>query len=384
MGLDEPGHAWEIWAAGAFCALGLAFAWWSAPAGDTRRRLGLAAAWLVVSLTAYKSGFVRHSPGHTSIFFSTIICCLPAFARPPQGRLTAALALGMPLVAQFGSLGWGPQNYVQPKARPQALVHEARMLLPGGGTRDHIAAARNNVLAAFQVDQGSLDAIGTRSVHVDPVDALVAWAAELQWRPEPVFQAYGAYTAALDRVNADALAGPRAPDRILSHVFTPLDFRNRAWESPAEKVALLCRYRALHTSGGWQVLGRAGDRCGPPREIGRVETTWGRQVAIPPAPDAHSLVSMRMEGVEVAGSEKLRTMAFRAYPRALNYDDGRAFRLVPGTTANEMILRVPAAADFPAPFALDQAARSFLLTRGSGRHPAGGRITVRFYARPIR
>jgi hypothetical protein len=382
MVLVNPEGEWELWVAGALAALGIAFAWWSAPPGDLRRRLGLVALWLVVTLTAYKSGFVRHSAGHTSVFFSTMVCCLPAFARPPQGRLVLALALGVAVTAQFGSLDWGPRNYVQPVARTKALAHEARLLLPGGGLRDRIAAARRRVLGPFGIDQGTFDAVGTATVHVDPYDTLVAWAAQLRWRPEPVYQSYSAYTEALDRDNASFLLGARAPERIIRHVATPVDFRNPAWDSPAEKLAMLCRYRPLHTAGGWQVLGVGENRCGAAREIGRVHTTWGRPVAIPPAPDSRSVVAMRLDGAGVHGLEKLRALAYRAVTRSLSYGDGRSFRLVPGTTANEMVLRVPKAADFPAPFALDQGAGSFTVARGGGAQP-GGRITVRFYAVPI-
>ena len=101
---------------------------------------------------------------------------------------------------------------------------------------------------------------------------------------------------------------------------------------------------------------------------------------MPPAPDRSSLVIVRIEGVGVSGLEKLRTLLYRALPRAVAFDGGRVFRLVPGTAANGIVLRVPRGADHPEPFQLDQATNTITVTK-AGRQ---GDIRLRFSAMSIR
>jgi hypothetical protein len=56
------------------------------------------------------------------------------------------------------------------------------------------------------------------------------------------------------------------------------------------------------------------------------------------------------------------------------------FSLVPGTAADGIVLRVPASADYPVPFALDQATNSITVTKEGG----GGDLRLRFFSLPIR
>ena len=53
------------------------------------------------------------------------------------------------------------------------------------------------------------------TVDIFPWNQNIAIAYGLNYRPRPVFQSYLAYTPALEKLNADFLAGPRAPDTIL-------------------------------------------------------------------------------------------------------------------------------------------------------------------------
>jgi hypothetical protein len=63
-------------------------------------------------------------------------------------------------------------------------------------------------------------------VHVDPHDVAIAWAYDLDWAPMPVFQPYTAYTPSLDRRNAERLADPDGPERILWRAFAAIDGRS--------------------------------------------------------------------------------------------------------------------------------------------------------------
>jgi hypothetical protein len=114
-----------------------------------------------------------------------------------------------------------------------------------------------------------------------------------------------------------------------------------------------------------------------------VTVPLGTAAPVPAAPDAHSIVLARIDGIGVGGLEKLRAIAFRALTRTAVLDGGRRFRLVPGTAADGLIMSVPAAADFPAPLGLDQHARTLAVFLGDGAQP-GRKVTIRFSALPLR
>jgi hypothetical protein len=73
-----------------------------------------------------------------------------------------------------------------------------------------------------------------------------------------------------------------------------------------------------------------------------------------------------MHGVAVTGFEKLRAMFDRALGRSVHVNGNRAYRLIPGTAADGLLLHVPAGADFKKPFSLDQQAHTLTLYRGAG------------------
>jgi hypothetical protein len=262
------------------------------------------------------------------------------------------------------------------------FTDQARLLTDGSDTNAGIAAARDRRAAVEQIDPRLTAAIGRGTVHVYPYDAGLVWSRRLRWRPLPVFQAYSAYTADLDRRNAGMVRSPAGPDFILWEHTTPFDGRNTAFESPAAMVAMLCHFR---TAGGpigrWVLLRRSNDRCGPERPLTTARAQLGEPVPIPPAPDRSSVVLVRIDGVAVAGLEKLRTALYRARVRQVMFDGPRRQRLVPATAADGLLLRVPPRADYPPGFALDQRSNTIAVTV-LGR--SGGDLRFRFSSMPIR
>jgi hypothetical protein len=89
---------------------------------------------------------------------------------------------------------------------------------------------------------------------------------------------------------------------------------------------------------------------------------------------------VRIDGIEVSGLEKLRSALYRGLQRQITFDGGRSYRLVPGTAADGIVLRVPKRADYPGPFALDQATNTVTVNK-SGRR---GDVRLRFFSMPIR
>lgn len=381
MALDDTSRGWELWAALVLVAVGLLVALRGDPHGSRRARIATTALWAVLAFTTFKSGFVRHDAGHGSIFFAAMLGGLAALPLARLPRSTVALALLLAATATFASRGGDPKDIVRPVTQAKALLRQAAVLAVPHTTDAHIVAARARLVAAYALDPLSLARLGGHSVDVEPYETNVAYAYRLRWSPLPVFQSYSAYTPYLDQINAAALSSPAGPQRILRHAVATVDGRNTAWESPAAMRALLCNFRAVSTTPAWQVLARVPNRCGAPRPLGEAHARTGESVAIPSAPPGTALYA-RIDGVAVSGLERLASTLYRAAQRTATLDLTRSYRLVPGTAADGLLLRVPRDADVPAPFALDQGASEIAVTRaGAG---SDDEISLRWYALPVR
>jgi hypothetical protein len=381
MPFQDPLTTWERTVAILLTGVGFAVAWRAGDGLPRRARLGIIALWAVLAFTTFKAGFVRHDPIHANIFFASLLGGLVAFGWVPHRRQTAWLLGALFAVTLVGSLRADPRDFIRPVHRAGKLVDEARLLANPGDTRKAIAAARAARTGFEALDPRIVRAIGDRTVHVEPIDTGLVWAQGLRWHPLPVFQSYSAYTADLDDRNADAVRDPDGPEVILREAVGTFDNRNPAFESPAAMRAILCHF---HARGGplgrWILLERSAPRCGRERPLATVKAKLGVPAPVPAAPDANSAVFVRIDGIEVKGLEKVRTTLYRALQRQIAFDGGRSYRLVPGTARNGIVLRVPKGADFPAPFALDQATNTITVTK-SGRR---GDLTLRFFSMPVR
>ena len=223
---------------------------------------------------------------------------------------------------------------------------QAEILFSGSRRDDLRAFGRSVLLDAYALDPEIVAALEGKSVSIDPWEVSVAWVYDLDWSPAPVFQNYQAYTEELDELNAAEIASPDGPERILREYpaavqgdDTPrgVDDHYPSWDPPAQALATLCNFEPLTTTSAWQVLGRVPDRCGEPELIGSVDSAFGDAVTVPrPSPGRSS--SLRIEGAGVSGLEKLRSMFFRAQFRYAVDDGGDAYRLVPGTAGDGLLL----------------------------------------------
>ena len=382
MGLEAPASEWEYWVALILAATGFAAAWAAGAGLTTRARAGLVAMWAILAFTTFKSGFVRHDPGHVNIFFATMAGGLAAFAWAAR-RQTVALVGVLALTALFASLRTDPADTVQPLTRADRFFSQLGTLSDGSETNRLIGAATRVIGQGYAVDPATLDAIGAHDVHIDPWDTAIVRAYGLEWDPLPVFQSYSAYTEDLDERNADELRDPDGPARVMRAASLALDGRNPAWESPAAVRAMLCFFRPTSANERWLVLARAPrPRCGEPREIARTDARWGEPMPVPRArPD--EVVYAEADGVAVGGLDKVGAAAHRPELRYAELDRGRLFRLVPDTARNGLVMAVPPAADWPAPYGLRQNARTIAFRRNSGGQP-DGRVGVRWFAMPLR
>lgn len=212
-------------------------------------------------------------------------------------------------------------------------------------------------------------------VPAGPWEAGVAWAYDLDWDPLPVFQQYTAYDRRLDKLNASKLESATAPDLILwGNVGTfeadgsdfpgAIDSRWPSFESPAEMVQMLCRYRAVRWDENWAILRRGPSRCGQERQLASVVVGNGEPVRLP-ATGPNEALLVRVDGLAISGIERLRTLLLRAAGRQVIFD--RFSRsLVGETAADGLLLRVPPWADYPGRFKLDSGSPTVAFERHGG------------------
>jgi hypothetical protein len=158
-----------------------------------------------------------------------------------------------------------------------------------------------------------------------------------------------------------------------------IDGRVLAFDQGMTTRSILCRYRPLTGTTTLLVLRRGPDRCSAPRLILSEIANWNRPVPVPPPPDAHSLVLVRIHGVDLSTMERVRALLYKPAQRFVSLGGAPAARLVSATAADGLPLRVARGFDYPAPFALVPQAQTISVGK-SGQFPLTGRpITYQFY-----
>ena len=312
---------------------------------DRRARIcGIAIA-AIAGFAIYKEGVVRSDEGHMTVALATIVVLW--LALPWSGMRRVVLAGGLVLIGAF-ALKVQPgisDERLNPIENVQLAEEQAELLLSGTRRAEIRDYGRLVLRDLYGLEERQLAQLEGRTVHVDPWEIAAAWAYDLDWLPVPIFQNYQAYTEALDELNAETIASPDGPERILrqnpgaaigNDVARGVDNHYPSWDPPAQALATLCNFEVLSTSLVWQVLGRVPDRCGEPELIESVEAAYGEEVAVPQAGPGE-VVFVRIDGAAVEGLEKLRTLLFRARFRYAAVD-GASYRLVPGTAADGLLL----------------------------------------------
>jgi hypothetical protein len=363
-------------------------------ASTHKRRLGAAVLAAVFGFAMFKQSFVRQGLGNASDFFPLMLGAALGLAwrlptrvpRLPSHAPALLLLVPLAVLSVLALPSTSLWRSLEPGDHLEYLRQDLRALADAG-ERDRLREqGASSMAAGYRLDRKSLALLRQRQVAVDPWEIGAAWAYGLDWKPLPVIQGYQAYTPALDSLNVAALSGPERPSAILRQnpgafsgsVGSSIDDRYLAWDPPAAALEMLCRYRPVRTTRRWQVLYPAGDRCGPPRLISRLNTSTGEAINVPPPPP-HSVVFARVDGLGVEGLESLRSLLYRARERWATLDDGRSWRVVPGTLGDGLVLRSDERIDFPEPFGLAPQARtiSFRLA-GAERE-----IEVEFFAQRI-
>jgi hypothetical protein len=379
----NPNVKWTLIVAIALLAIVAVMGLRSTDAWPERRRACGRLCVVAVSFLLWKEGFVRTNPG---IFFPAMMVVLVAVStRRPRLEVLGALLL--PLVA-FLAITNSTGSFFNPFRVFDHARDGARVALSASRFDAAVTAGRAAIKTTYAFQPATLDDLHGQTVHVEPDETSVIWAyPKLDWRPAPVFQAYAAYTDKLDDLDADFFSGGSAPTRVLRQslgfaagIPIAIDSRDAAWDSPDEKVALLCHYVGRREDGAWQVLHRVPNRCGPQRRISSVSAEAGAPVAVPPPPDPGSVVLVRFEHAKPGLISDLREALYRIGPTIVQLDAARA-RLMPGTADHSHILSVPEPADFGPNQHLETPAHTIAVRFAYGSRKR--RVRYDFYSMPI-
>jgi hypothetical protein len=359
---------------------------------DRMARVGLVLMVATVSFLMYKHAVVREGPDRIAAFAGVALAIGIALA--PHVRRAVAIPAIMLLVActwiadgeyrdhtlDFGGRAHQFRSQLETMALPGRAEHLQRL-------------GREWLQAEYDVSPDELALIRGRTVHVAPWEANVAWAYDLNWDPLPIFQQYSAYTSRLDRLNAAKLESSSAPEAILwqnnsgpglGNSPGAIDNRWPAFESPAQMVAMFCRYRVVRWNDRWAVLRHAPNRCGRERPVSTTVVGNAGGVRLPVTEPGTALL-VRVEGLGVSGVERLRTLLFRAARRSVVLD-GQPWAMVGETAGDGLLLRAPRWADYPGPFRLGKVRDDVVFVREPGfltGVDASTKFTFRFFALPL-
>ncbi len=332
MGDNEVGASgdWQVWLVlGSAVALG-AGAWKALSTDRLRRRTGLTGAVLLVHYFLAREMFVRYDGGHV-VFLVLLVPVALLIPWTRTQRATGVALAGTLAVASFVVLGRPVGDIVNPIGDAHQVVDQARDVLHPGTL---IAEGRKEVRVAEGVPPSIARALRGYCVNAEPDEIAAVWSHPgWRWCPLPIFQSYSAYTPRLDRLNAAAYADARhGPDRVLRQVDQAIDGRNPIWESPAAMLSLLCHFTEIEQSGEWEALARVPDRCGKPYTLEVIHSRLRRLIALPSPPENAVMVAA-IDGVGVAGWERLETLFTRAAPRyvTVNGQSDLRFGVPPGT-----------------------------------------------------
>jgi hypothetical protein len=382
MGGSALIDGWPFFAACAAFAVGLIGALHMTAGGGSRRRWGIVALWLTFCYFEFKEGFVRHDAGHNQLFFEAMLGGFIALEWRPGRRLFALGATALLGLFSVVATGGSPWHVVDFPGDASSALTQVGQVTDASKRASIIAEGRQLIERTYPIDRQTLALLRAKTVHVWPYEVAVAWAYRLDWRPLPVFQSYTAYTTTLDQDNANALNSTYAPQRILRNLDVPIDNRVLSFDEPLSTRTLLCRYRSLRTTATWQVLAAGPNRCAAPALLRTVHADWDQVVAVPPPPNDHTLVFVRIDGVAVAGLERLGALLFRPAERMVVID-GAVHRLVEETASDGLLLRAPARVDYPVPFNLAPDSTTIAVEK-SGAIPLGGDpITFSFYGESL-
>lgn len=351
---------------------------------------------------AFKEGYVRHDI-HDVTFLALVMLAIALFTLPRRWAPVQALALGLSALMVALADGGAPPSMGSPVQNASALGTEISNLAVSSqwDRAQSIGRFQERILGGV-LPPALLASLAGRTMAAEPwEDSLAFTYPQLHWDPEPVAQAYSAYTPYLDNLDTKFLLSARAPQRLLYQPVS-VDGRNPYWTPPAATEAMLCRYRQVGTvppaphrranpplpvlgDSAWQVLALGPDRCGPARLVSSVTTHFGEPVSVPAPSGPGEMVMARISFGAPLLSE-LEGLVLRPPAAYLDGWAGRPltkvrYRLVPATAPEPHVLTTPASLGYSLAYTPPQI-HSFRLT-GGGWSNGSGSVKVEFLQVPV-
>ncbi|MGH9106960.1 MAG: hypothetical protein ACRDZX_14235, partial [Acidimicrobiales bacterium] len=323
-----------------------------------------------------KEGFVAGN--HYPVYFRLLLAgvALACTLRPPPRLYAAALGLAACITLATAHL-----PALNPWRSLRALGTEVADLADGGRFTHVAAATRAEGAKAAPLSAGTLAMLRGHTVAVEPWQDIVAWSdTKVRWDPEPVVQDYSAFTTYTDRLDADFLSSPGAPQRVLYRWSRfAFAYRDPWMDPPATTEALFCHYTQIASAGKWQVLRRAPDRCGHPVTLETALVHFGERVRVPKAPGKMVVASFSFSSPLLAALEGVALKPPEMHLVTWGRDRRRVtYRFLPGTAADEHVVNTPRALGY-SPRARPGHVSQIEL-EGGGWAKGQGNLVVRFSA----
>ncbi len=385
MGIEQPPTGWDgALAAGAVLVI-VAITAWTTRGLDPARRVAAVAIVLIAAFFAAKQAFVRHDGGHAGVFAGVAIAALAAIqARAIAERAIVAVGVLALALTAAPIRGLSQSDLFRPVDAMSLAVEQSYDVFVPGERGELADAGRERLRELYALDSSMLSTLRGGTVHIEPWEAGLVWAYDLDWEPLPVFQEYAAYTGELDELNADALASPDGPDLVLRKRTSPngaigtIDFRYGGFDAPATVRSMLCNFRAAQTDDEYQLLERTPDRCGAAREVGAVDAEFNAPIPVPRVGPDELLFARVIDDV----SSRLRSFVYKDVERTITLDE-IPYRFIGSNADNGILLTAPKALDFPAPFAFAPNPQTITFGKESGLGAGPQDLRVEFFAVPV-
>jgi hypothetical protein len=383
MGAVDPGTDWASGVAALVTLILAGLLWRRTSTLPRRDRVVVLAVTGLTIFAEYRAGFTRAGVG-VAIYLITLLALWPLTVPRTRSWAVAGLPVAAVLAAILAILTMPITTLIDPVGRAMALGSEANAAL--FHRREAAAATAASLRQQYGLPPEALAGLIGKTVHIEPWEAAAAYAyPEFEWSPEPVFQAYAAYTPGLDRLNADRLSGDEAPERILwiTRPNEPLSIDRRGvwFDSPAAKIELLCRYVPLSAGPGWQVLEKVANRCGSAIQVGTLTTKAGDPTRVPVGMPP-GIVTVRILGVASDPLTRLQILAYRA--ESWTVSDGQSEARIPlGTAAEPNVIGATADIGYCAPLALMAPPATLTIGPYAGAPGSDTPLTLEFAIIPV-
>lgn len=336
---------------------------------------------VVVFWWALKEGFVRHD-AHDLILFGYLPLLLISLPLPRVSMRPFLVSfLALLTVIAWSALGDVPSNLLSFIRDGHNFASEALTIMSPDRRTAAIDSARQQMRESYGLTSEQVALVKGHTLAIQPWENSVAWAYPASiWDPEPVLQAYSAYTPALDQLDANFLSSSSAPTRILQEASAVLDYRYYFFEPPTTWVTMMCRYIQMDATPSWQVLERVPYRCGTIHLIDQVSAAFGQRVKVPRAPNG-DVVLASFGNVPLPFWYEIAAVTLKPPTMWISTSVGK-FRFVEATAGDLHVVRPTSTLDYSAPY--DPGTMSWLSLTGAGVPTGTGTYDVRFYEMRVR